>query len=205
MLERYYGERVESMTLCCIHETHPFATEVPRLQLEAGYLMAVEQRRAGRCRRLRAALAAGTPAAAGEAAAEAVARAVAAGVRLLCERSGQVRTHPRRHPATGERCQLGAVLAAEGSAAGWEPDPEAEQHAAAVLALVEPAPEDEARVEKAAAELRAGRVAWREQMPKEGLEHRCLRDIGTGALRGQLRSDGADSQHSPPKRPRRSG
>lgn len=155
VLERYYGKRVTSLTLCSIHPDKPFATGVPFLPLETEYLMSLERRRTAQCRAV-------------------LSQDEQPGPRVLCELSGAVRTHPKIAVGrTGARIEVqhGALFAPEINEPPMavEDDPEGQQAVHAALMRAETPVEDEC-VENAALALAEGRVEWTEVMPKPVLE-----------------------------------
>ena len=166
ILEKYYGFQVASLTLCSIHPDAPYATDVPRLPLETAYLMALHRRRA------------------------AAHHALAQQPELLCDLSGELRTHPMHDPATGRSVQHGALYAVD-RAADVEVDPSAfvpdepARRALELQVMRTATPAADAELERCAEALAAGRVPWRALMPKPGLVD-CMRCPVTRMPVGQI-------------------
>jgi hypothetical protein len=167
ILETYYGERVRSMTLCSIHPDKPYSTDVPRLALETAYLMAVE--------RLRAATH------------EAARRAADPGdeTPLLCQLTGALRTHAMMHPGTRLQVQHGALYSEGVDPAGYVVDEPARRRVLDAVLRAD-APMERAAVDAAAEALAAGRIHWREMMPKPGLTDCLGSDIAPASKRVRI-------------------
>jgi hypothetical protein len=154
LMERYYGHRVRSLTLCSIHPDQPYSTDVPRLWYETAYVMAVERRRAAVYESIRQTHEGGPE---------------------ICQLTGEVRTHAMR-PADGSDeplVQHGAIYTHGLNPDDFVPDPEG-QRAVARAALLTAVPSHDAEVEAAAANLAAHRQPWRSMMPEVGLTE-CMR------------------------------
>lgn len=200
LMERYYGETVRSLTLVSIHPKRPFSTDVPRLKYETAYLMAMERQRAGQVERLRREWADCAAAAEADGAVGAAAEgASAARAAVLCELSGEVRTHAYRHRTTGQQVQHGAIYVHGLDPDDFEEDPEGVRVVMAALLLTE-VPELDAAVQAAADELLARRVQWRDVVPQQGMP--CMRPAVLAATDDADNDDTAADAAPEPKRPR---
>jgi hypothetical protein len=160
IVERYYGFKVESLTLCSIHPDRPYSTDVPRLPLETAYLMALERRKAAKHFALRDRS------------------------ELLCQLTRAVRTHPMIHPETRHVVQHGSLYSHDVPERDEYVVDESAVRALEMAMLEIDTPDQDAEVAAAVSALQAGRVSWRELVPKPGLID-CMRNPITRAVVGQ--------------------